>query len=1698
MIHHEVPFQAIQDLYDDGQFMAAWEAGKAEGEMHVWPGVEARILAGRLAVRLGGNRLSAYLHVTAYRNNRDHDRARYFYIHHVLATRGALAAWTERSAMGPPSSEDPHDISDYHSQCAGLLGRLRDFARAEEHLARSIEVTPDHSWVWIERAILCECEDRYPEALGAAEHAHDLNPRSDSAIGMVAHCHRLLDQPEEALAFLRTAIADTESGLTVAMLIDMLIDRREVDEVRALFDRFENLTPLAERSAREWLLSKRAACASLSGNYAEALEYITEIDHPYFANVRERLEGFVKSDGGRQPRKGLLQVPFIRQHHMTCAPATLAAISRYWGIPAEHLAVAEEICYDGTPWHSERQWAERNGFEIREFTIEPDSMMALIERGIPSTLTTSDAANGHLQALVGFDEALGTMLIRDPFVTPMIEANAEDFLESQKAVGPRGMAMVPTSEAHRFEGLPFLDAELYDLYHRFHIELDQHDRDAALAIFENMKAIAPDHRLFLMARRSIATYDSNTIELERALVDLLAQYPDDPGFQSALLEVMRENHPRDRRIAWLRDIVRSGKASSLTFTELGAELGQDHRQIDEALWNVRRGLRRCPDLGYGILQLAVLLWRLDRRDEALEHYRFAACLQHQQHGVEITYFTAARALGQTEVALEFLRNRVKYFDRTPQASSSLYGALNQLNRTDEALVVLEKALRKFPDHGPFKVNAAMWLLEAGECDRAKAVLDEAKGHAPLVLWSNAAAHLAWATSDVNDALHHWQHVLEVDPVHASAHRMVAVIKSEQSSDEAGAAYLSEVLDRFPHHVQLLHLHYEWTHQQPAVKREEALRRLLANDPADPWVHRELALNMEQQGRFPESLAAAKHAVELEPREQAGYGILGDALRRLGRREEAVTAYRQAIMCSADAPWPIHRLIQTVGDDLASKKDALDFVEQQLIEQSVLGEGVLTFRNVARGLLAPKEVLIILRRIHELRPDLWHSWSALGAHLTDMGALDEAHGIALQTTERFPRLPRVWVDLADVHRARRDYDQEIQALNRAIELNPRWPEAIIALSNAHERRHEFEESEQVLERGIRRTPLEIELRMSLAQLYRRTGRRAEAVAVVREVIATHPNTPWTWQTLAEWLIEDEGADALIAEARALAESRPTEVALWLRLGEVQLELGKPADAVASLDKAIAIDRRATQVWDTKAQALVRLGHYAEAVSALQTAFPEEMPVTLRGRMAWIEAERGNVTGAIRSMEVLLEESPDYVWGWFQVLEWYERQGQYEKGLRAAERLIWLEPDNPVPYGWLGSMQRSAKNGEAAKETFRRAVELHPRYTYAGGQLIELELEDRNYEAAERTIDIIGQFLPSDQILDYRILLEVARGNHDQSLALLRNLVTNPQHGRESIERAVDTIGAHGRRNDMLDLLETVVRAGIAHACVTALWAHWTHYKTNELSKLSFRQYRWLISLGEPGREAIYRVLDNVGEDSLRTFSREGGTWRLTHHLRVIRFLCRRWRHADDVYWGKVGYVLATQGRWAALRRWMADWRERQNVEPWMMQNLALAALRSRRDRAAIEILYATAKNLSPRSASNPNHRLWCVLACCVRKDVPLARRLLHETPLDIVAENDRIFHRLATAATAYLSSPIGSTPSHDQLEAFDEATKSMDTIGPSRLGHCSGPGGGSAGSGRSSFSSPLSRGSCSSPSSEALDEPTSLWMMEVSQLELTSP
>jgi hypothetical protein len=60
--------------------------------------------------------------------------------------------------------------------------------------------------------------------------------------------------------------------------------------------------------------------------------------------------------------------------------------------------------------------------------------------------------------------------------------------------------------------------------------------------------------------------------------------------------------------------------------------------------------------------------------------------------------------------------------------------------------------------------------------------------------------------------------------------------------------------------------------------------------------------------------------------------------------------------------------------------------------------------------------------------------------------------------------------------------------------------------------------------------------------------------------------------------------------------------------------------------------------------------------------------------------------------------------------------------------------------------------------------------------------------------------------------------------------------------------------------------------------------------------------------------------------------------LLRWIVRRRRavlYNDDSAWGQVGYALVNSNRMKQVARWLGNWRERPNVQPWMLFNLCLS-------------------------------------------------------------------------------------------------------------------------------------------------------------------
>ncbi|MDG3004459.1 C39 family peptidase [Paludisphaera mucosa] len=1556
----------IRELYEAGDYLGAFEVARGLGPMTRWPGASAKVLAGRLAWQLGAVRLGLALPLRAWRDDPRDPEALYYRARAMLGRRGPLAAWRFLGRVGPLDAAPDEIRADWEATHAMALGGLRDFERAELRLAEAERITPGRAWLRVERASLLEMEDRYEEALAAAREALALSTWYRPAVQSTAHLLQLLDREAEALEFLAEADRRMNSGVIVGQLAGFQFEAGLHAESMASLDRYEALSPMMDATTRRWLAARRSDAAYRLGDVAAAVTYAREAGEGFFREVADRMQA---AEDDRRVRLG---VRFVRQHHQTCAPATLAALARFWGREADHLEVAEAICYDGTPDHRERSWAGANGWRAREFTVTWDAAVALLDRGVPFTLTTVEPQSAHLQAVIGYDARRATLLIRDPTLPHEGEALAGPFLERYRSVGPRGMAMVPSARAELLDGVDLPDAGLFDRLHRIQVALRGHDRDAAAAELAAMRAEAPDHRLTHQARRHLALYDADGPTNLEVVAAMRAQFPDDVNLRLFHLSCLRELGRRDDRLALYREACAAPTADPILFRQFAEELLADARDQEAAGRMVARAMRARPTDAASISILARLAWNAGRRDEALELHRFASCLSDKDEWLARAYFGAARMLRRQEEPLALLHDRSRrYGARSSAPARTLHAALAMLDRSAEAQAVLDEALRFRPDDGELLLYAAEADAAAGEFERASARVEAARPHCRRGDWLRAAAALASARGDLPGSLALWRDVLRAEPAALDANRAAAGLLAETEGRAASYAHLESACGRSPHNYALHQALVEQARGEGPEVAEPALRRLLEIHPASAWGRREMAMLLSRTGRHDQAAAEMAVAAALEPDSTYEAGIRGRIHEDAGRPAEARAAYREAVRRDVDNEDAVARLI-AICDSQADRLDAIAFVAAELERQVIFGDGLLVFARYARGHLGSDGLLATLVAAWEARPDLWHAWSALIDERVGRGELDEAEGLARRAAERFPLLPRIHLDLSAVLRVRGDVEGERAALRRALQISPGWGRAACQLAQSLEGEKLFEESRGVLERAVASAPLDAQVNGYLADALWSLGEKDAARDRIAVALRLDPGYAWAWRAFAAWSKEVGSPDAAVALAREVVAARAGDARAWKALeGALEDRPETLDERLAALDRAAALAPRDDVVHDRRAEILAEAGRFDEAEAACAPpGWGDRPPSNLRGRAAWVAARRGDRAGARARMRPIVEEEPDYAWGWRRLAEWAREDGDAPAYLEAAEQLARLDSGDPYSLGALGEARLRNGDRAGAKEGFRRALAIDPAYDFAALNLFTLELADGRLDAAEEALRplMAPEYEYPAYVVAREVQLHAARKDRPAAIEALERLCVAADPGSEWPWRAADAalVAAGWRRAADRAFQAALARPGAAPN-VGEMWA--SRRGALRAWRVGRTLRRLLPTGGEAARRALEAHVKVLGE------ARSGALLRLTvwRHRAALR------AHADC--WGMVGYALGRASRPRAVVRWLEDWTNRQGVKPWMLVALALAqrslgrdVQANRIDRAAMDL---------PEDGRRPWHAAWLALDALCEGDAAAA-------------------------------------------------------------------------------------------------------------------
>lgn len=1572
----------LKALYAPGLFRQAWDNLTTQfGPPRQWQTAEVTVLGARLLNQLGLGRSGDAVLLHAWRRWSADPETSYYYLRYLLARRGPLALRARLGDLDEAHFAGSHRHADWLSLKALMHACYRDWHTAYSLIEKARQIEPENRWTLIEHAQILMREDRYSEALALVEPlALDETPYRP-ALQSTADLYQTLGDEARAIELLAPHVATTESLSMLMQQHSFLLSAQRPAEAAQCLQRARAVIPEGIGTPDWRLRLAEYEQAYLAGDYGGAIQALQEQRLHFFARVRHNLQ-----NNATDAPRARLPVPFIRQHHMTCAPATFVAVARYWGHNFDHLDVADQICYDGTPASTERRWMSELGWTVREFELSQPIAIALIDRGVPVNLSTVEPGNAHMQALIGYDLYKGVYLLRDPSFADVRELLIDGAHDAYASTGPRAMVCVPPEEAYRLDGLALPAEALYDHYYALQLALEKFDRPQAVACLDALQKEDPDHRLTLWARRSIASFDMDTATQLEITEQLLARYPGDLNLIASRAWALGALGRDEDKRQYLRDAVSSGVQHPFLLQALADALCDDERFEKETRQLLHRILAHHPTSGQGLYTLAGLEWDKGRHAEACELYRLASLVEPANERLAESYFRATRWIHAGDTGLDYLRQRADTLGtKSANASVTLALALQSLSRHNEAHDVMRAALLQHPANDWLIKEAVDLHVSGGRFDEADQLLATSGHHMSQLERLRKQGEVARARGDQDKAAECWQAMLALQPGHHSATHALAWLTQSRDGTDAALALVDTSLQSNPHDYSLRGLQVQLLEQWPAWQRLEPLTQLADRFPNDSRVLM-AAGRATLVCRQPETAQRyADQVLAMDPRHGPARLLKGDACVQRGDMRGAADHFRDAIRQNVDTEDAFYRLVESCAG-FTQRQQALRFIHAELLRQVTFGNALLDFADIAPRYLPDAEVRTLLEQAVGKRPDLWQSWSAMAdfqsLHGEEQPALNTL-GLALQ---RYPMTPRLWVQRGRLQLVLGNLADAEADLRQALQISPGWTFAITSLADILEAGQRHDEALAVIEQALQRTPDASVLHGYHASLLRRLGRHAETIAALRTALEHDPDYDWAWEQLSEVTRDAPEHEQPFAVAQRMAEHFRHSAALWRRCYlltsdiEQELTFVERAQALRPHDPQLLIDR---------CNALLRMGRVSDVHTTLRNAqWPHGKPSLVRGFEAWLQSHLGHQDEAIKLMQATLEHDPGYLLGWELLADWHRLAGNRDASLRCARRWLELSPRNPAALVQLAEQCLGQDNADEAlhqeaQRYLERALTLDSDSEYILLTLLDSYLDNKKLDDARALLDSRSAHQQGPFVLARRLRLATLENATEDALGLFEQILATPDSNRWVVRSSIQWLTDADCAQAVTDMIHRQASHQPGAAVGTALADHWQRTQLPQ-GKL----YKQLKQLYRKSPAACHAALETTLVDDT-----------LTSNAKLALVSKLRAKIIDNVDLRRqVTWLFANLRDWKAVIRWNRGWWREENSYMDMLYLYNFALRLDGHWKLAEQVTHA-AEN---RRADNvvDNVRLWRALDLLLRNNVEQGHYRLARTRRDELAPLER--------------------------------------------------------------------------------------------------
>ena len=441
-------------------------------------------------------------------------------------------------------------------------------------------------------------------------------------------------------------------------------------------------------------------------------------------------------------------------------------------------------------------------------------------------------------------------------------------------------------------------------------------------------------------------------------------------------------------------------------------------------------------------------------------------------------------------------------------------------------------------------------------------------------------------------------------------------------------------------------------------------RALALNPGYTWALGTKGEALRQMGRHEEAIQVLDQALAANPEYVFALTSKGEALRQLDRYEEAIQAFDQALALRPDYDWA-----------LGSKGEAL--------RQLGRYEEALTFLNQAVSL------------------DPGYAW-ALGRQ-----------GETLHTLER--------------------YEEALEAFDRALELSPEDAWVLPRKGEALRMLNRHEEALAVFDQALEASPDEAWIWASKGETLRMLDRYEEALEAEDWALELSPGYAWATAAKGQALLGLGRNEDAVETLKAALELEPENAWALAGMANALQQLDRYRESLEAIERAVEL--APYDAWNNAFQGVMLLGtaHHEEALALLQRAVEQDPTID------WAQSHLGRtcyrLAGKHRQAMIDVEREQEPATAEDEKAAALEL---YKKAVEAAERAVVLNSGDTTWHTWLAESLRGLerKLPERAQYEYQWVIdtvgEMESLDHWAAGDAGWCHYRLGNHEAAERLL------------------------------------------------------------------------------------------------------------------------------------------------------------------------------------------------------------------------------------------------------------------------------------------------------------------------------------------------------------------------------